>query len=173
MSRVENVTDEDDRLAFSQPGAICQGDDVRELRAALRRLALRNAGFTVSSITQIAKRLQRDRNDLVHWSAEVVLHRVLPVVGVALVTAAVAAAKIDLLRLVNERFELERQRLIAARPELCLLCRSDRRKEQDCQRARSDAHRRLSVHLITNGFCGRILYLSLRESKNVRDSLIS
>src|SRR6266446_3575070 len=107
MSGVENITNEDDRLPFSQPGPIFQLDNVRKLRAAWRRLAYRNTGFTVSRITQVDKRLQCDRNDLIRRRAEVVLHCILLVVGGALETAGVATERIDPLWLVGEGSELE------------------------------------------------------------------
>src|SRR5229473_3764168 len=163
MSRVENVTDEDDRLAFSQHGSISQLDNVRKLRAAWRRFADRNTGFTVSRIAQIDKRLKCDRDDPICRRAEVVLHCILRVVGGALMTAAVAAEIVDALRLARERFELERQRL-AAFHELCLFCRRGRRQKQERQRTPTDTHHPLSIHLVTNRFFGAsYIYLSRQD----------
>src|SRR6266849_2013930 len=152
-----------DRLPFAQFRAVAERNDVGKLRTARRRFALRNARLVIASVIQIAKRLQRYRNNLVHRRAEVVLHCILLVVGGALMTAAVAAEIVDALRLARERFELERQRF-AAIHELGLFCRRGCRQKQERQRTATNSHRRLSIHLVTNGFFGAsYIYLSRQD----------
>jgi hypothetical protein len=120
MVSIEDETDERDRFAFAEPGAVNKRNDVCKLRAAWWRLAFGNAGLVITGIAQFGKRLQGCGRDPGYRRAEIILHCILLVIGRALVTAGIATKKVYSLRLVSEGFELERKRF-AARLELQLL----------------------------------------------------
>ena len=120
-------------FAFAEFDAVGKGDDVCEFGAAWWRLAFGNAGLVGAGVAKIAKRLQRDASNLFHRRAETILHRILLVVGRALVTAGVTAQKVYSLRLVGEGFKLERKRL-AALQEFQLFRMTESGQQQDCER---------------------------------------
>ena len=119
MSRLEDVTDEHDRLAFAEFCAVTKRNDVCQRSATWRRLALGNGQLAITGIAQVTERLQSYGCDPFHGRAEIILHRILLVIGVALMTACIAAEKIYSLWFASEGFELERKRF-AARLELQL-----------------------------------------------------
>ena len=122
--RVEHETHKHDRLSFAQFGfavRVINRDDVCELRAAFWRFALWYARLFGAGFAKIGKRLQRDWNNPVRRRAEIVLQRILLVVGGALVATAIATKKINSLRFVREGLQLQRQRLAGAAHELHFL----------------------------------------------------
>ena len=58
-----------------------------------------------------SKRLERDGSDICHRGAEIIFHRILLIIGLALEAAGVATQKINPLWFVGERFQLQRKRL--------------------------------------------------------------
>src|SRR6266542_6413859 len=133
MPGIKDETHERDRFTFAELGAVGKLDDVCEFGSAWRRRPLGNAGLVGTGVAKIAKRLQRDASDRPHWRAEIVLHRILLVVGRALVTAGVTAKKVYSLWLVGERFELERKRL-GTFLEFQLLRVAGCGQQQNCER---------------------------------------
>ena len=111
MPSIKDETHERYGFAFAELCTVGKRQDVCEFGAAWWGLAPGNAGLVSTGVAQITEGLQRDGSDLVHRRAEIVFHRILLVVGRALVTAGVAAKKIYLPWLVGEGLELKRERL--------------------------------------------------------------
>src|SRR6267154_93878 len=107
MSRVENETDERDRLAFAKFLPVAERNDLRQPGATWRRLTLGNGRRVGAGIAQVAERLQSYGCNVRHRRAEVILHCILLVVGgaLALVTSRIAAQKIDSLWFMSEGLE--------------------------------------------------------------------
>ena len=114
VSSIEDISDKRDCLAFTKFCPVAERNDVGEFCAARRRLAPGNGRLVVTGIAQFAERLQRHGRNFRYRRAEIILHGILLIIGRALETAGVAAEKINSLRFISERFELERKRLAAS-----------------------------------------------------------
>src|SRR5438477_13216263 len=114
MPRIEDETDEGDGLAFAEFGAVAKRYDLGEFCAARWWLALGNGRLVITGIAQVAECLQRHGSDFRYRRAEIILHRILLIIGRTLETSGVTAEKINSLRLISERFQLERQRFAAS-----------------------------------------------------------
>src|SRR2546421_11395177 len=102
---IEHVTNERDDLSFAEFCAaveIVNCDYIREFRAARGWLTFWNRRFVVARIVERAESIERHLSDRIEGCAEVILLRILLIVGRVPGTAGVAAQVIDSLRLVCE-----------------------------------------------------------------------
>ena len=132
MARIEHEPDESHCPAFSEFGAVAEGNYVCQPGATWRRFAFGDGRLAVTGIAKFTERIQGNGCDLCYGSAEIILHRILLVIGRTLETAGITAQIIYSLRFISEGFQLEWQRP-AARFERELL-RLNSSRQQHSQR---------------------------------------